>query len=108
MMLQPLRKFIYVKHIGRKALSPDPNRKLRVFLVEVKQYQANTEQHAKGFKPTLVLLCQGGRHCDVGLGREQPVGDSLSKRDYGCLWVNFDLRRNDFLWEFDQIAREWF
>src|SRR5262249_35605108 len=68
MMFQPFRKFIYVKHVWRKALSPHPNRKLRVFLVEVKENQANTEQHAKGFKPTLVLFCQRGRHCYVGLG----------------------------------------
>lgn len=107
-MFQPFCKFIDVKHVWRKALSPHANRKLRVLLVEIKEYQAYAEQHAKGFKPALVLLCERSRHCYVRLRREQPVSDRLSKRDHRCLRINFDLRRHYFLWEFDQVAREGF
>src|SRR5437016_653842 len=74
---QAIREFVYVKHIRGKTLRPNPNGKIRLVQVEIKQNEPDAEQHAEGFKATLVLLCQRRGHRDVGLRREQAICDRL-------------------------------
>ena len=45
-LIQTFRKFVDVKHVGRKSLRPNPNGKTRIFRVRLKQHQADSKQHA--------------------------------------------------------------